>query len=220
MRSDFPTVIGPVEQCLPLSRATGLITGLAVASDLRHVAANGLPLHPLPAFAAPCSSGNTTATTRAVLANRPATTRAVGTHHAIRLLRVLPSQSLELWSDIGVQQGSIPSWIGGHGTEPYEQKTQQLPGNGFSLSPQRLSEVRYAIGIAPARIVFDNGQYEPARPLTTAQIPFFIGNKKFRLIRLFSCCGMFAPKQPFLLRLARVSHRDLFNGFDLRGSRS
>ena len=155
-----------------------------------------------------------------VLANRPATTRAVGTHHAIRLLRVLPSQSLELWSDIGVQQGSIPSWIGGHGTEPYEQKTQQLPGNGFSLSPQRLSEVRYAIGIAPARIVFDNGQYEPARPLTTAQIPFFIGNKKFRLIRLFSCCGMFAPKQPFLLRLARVSHRNLFNGFDLRGSRS
>jgi hypothetical protein len=69
-----------------------------------------------------------------VLANRPATTRAVGTHHAIRLLRVLPSQSLELWSDIGVQQGSIPSWIGGHGTEPYEQKTQQLPGNGFPLS--------------------------------------------------------------------------------------
>ena len=65
MRSDFPTVIGPVEQCLPLSRATGLITGLAVASDLRHVAANGLPLHPLPAFAAPCSSGNTTGTTRA-----------------------------------------------------------------------------------------------------------------------------------------------------------
>jgi len=43
MRSDFPTVIGPVEQCLSLSRAAGLIAGLAVASDLHHVAANGLP---------------------------------------------------------------------------------------------------------------------------------------------------------------------------------
>jgi len=73
-----------------------------------------------------------------VLANRPATIRAVGTNHAIRLLRVLQSQSLELWSDIGAQQGSRPSWIGGHGTEPYEQKTQQLRGNGFSLSPQPL----------------------------------------------------------------------------------
>jgi len=32
----------------------------------------------------------------------------------------------------------MPSWIGGHGTEPYEQKTQQLPGSAFSLSPQPL----------------------------------------------------------------------------------
>jgi hypothetical protein len=30
------------------------------------------------------------------------------------------------------------SWIGGHGTVPYEQKTQQLSGSGLSLSPQPL----------------------------------------------------------------------------------
>jgi hypothetical protein len=39
---------------------------------------------------------------------------------------------------VGTQHGSTPSWIGGHGTEPYEQKTQQLPGSGFSFSPQPL----------------------------------------------------------------------------------
>jgi hypothetical protein len=43
---------------------------------------------------------------------------AVGIHHAIRLVRVLPSQSLELCLGSGSQQGSTPCWIGGHGTEP------------------------------------------------------------------------------------------------------
>ena len=37
-----------MQQCLPLSRAAGLIAALAVASDLRHVAANGLPSSDLP----------------------------------------------------------------------------------------------------------------------------------------------------------------------------
>ena len=36
-----------------------------------------------------------------VLTNRLATIRAVGTHHAIRLVRVLASQSLERWSGSG-----------------------------------------------------------------------------------------------------------------------
>jgi hypothetical protein len=41
------------------------------------------------------------------------------------------------------QQASVPppaparcACIGGHGTEPYEQKTQQSPGFGRNLSPQ------------------------------------------------------------------------------------
>ena len=28
-----------------------------------------------------------------------------------------------------------PAWTGGHGTDPYEQKTQQSPGFGFSRAP-------------------------------------------------------------------------------------
>jgi hypothetical protein len=28
------------------------------------------------------------------------------------------------------------AWIGGHGTEPWEQKTQQSPGFGRSVAPQ------------------------------------------------------------------------------------
>jgi hypothetical protein len=28
------------------------------------------------------------------------------------------------------------AWIGGHGTEPYEQNTQQSPGFGRSVAPQ------------------------------------------------------------------------------------
>jgi hypothetical protein len=32
----------------------------------------------------------------------------------------------------------LPAWIGGHGTDPYEQNTQQSPGNGFKRSPQAL----------------------------------------------------------------------------------
>jgi hypothetical protein len=30
------------------------------------------------------------------------------------------------------------AWIGGQGTDPYEQNTQQSPGRGFSSSPQLL----------------------------------------------------------------------------------
>jgi len=30
------------------------------------------------------------------------------------------------------------AWMGGHGTEPYEQNTQQSPGRGLSLSPHPL----------------------------------------------------------------------------------
>ena len=41
--------------------------------------------------------------------------------------------------ELQVQQTPLPfSWIGGHGTVPYEQKTQQSPGSGLSLSPQPL----------------------------------------------------------------------------------
>ena len=28
------------------------------------------------------------------------------------------------------------TWIGGHGTDPYEQNTQQSPGFGFRVAPQ------------------------------------------------------------------------------------
>jgi hypothetical protein len=37
------------------------------------------------------------------------------------------------------QQGPTPersAWIGGHGTEPYEQNTQQSPRLGRSIAPQ------------------------------------------------------------------------------------
>ncbi len=49
----------------------------------------------------------------------PATTVAWGSHQATKLVRVLPTQSLEVSSDFGVQHGATPSWTGGHGTEPY-----------------------------------------------------------------------------------------------------
>ena len=35
------------------------------------------------------------------------------------------------------QQFALP-WIGGQGTDPYEQNTQQSPANGFSLMPHPL----------------------------------------------------------------------------------
>ncbi|AIF47582.1 hypothetical protein HY57_10025 [Dyella japonica A8] len=34
------------------------------------------------------------------------------------------------------QQDDPCCWIGGHGTEPYEQNTQQSPAFGFSSAPQ------------------------------------------------------------------------------------
>jgi hypothetical protein len=63
---------------------------------------------------------------------------ALGSHHANKLAPLLPTQSLERGSGSGVQQGSTPRWIGGHGTEPYEQKTQHEPGSGFNLAPHLL----------------------------------------------------------------------------------
>jgi len=38
----------------------------------------------------------------------------------------------------GRAQQPALAWIGGHFTVPYEQKTQQSPGNGRSSSPQPL----------------------------------------------------------------------------------
>jgi hypothetical protein len=42
-------------------------------------------------------------------ANRTAMMAALGSHHANKLTRLLPTQSLERGSDFGVQQGSTPS---------------------------------------------------------------------------------------------------------------
>jgi len=36
----------------------------------------------------------------------------------------------------GVSCSKRLAWIGGHGTEPYEQNTQQSPGFGRSVAPQ------------------------------------------------------------------------------------
>jgi hypothetical protein len=36
------------------------------------------------------------------------------------------------------EQQPASAWMGGHGTEPYEQNTQQSPGSGFSRSPHLL----------------------------------------------------------------------------------
>jgi len=47
--------------------------------------------------------------------------------------------SRPICADVQPQQAPSPfSWIGGHGTVPYEQKTQQSPGSGLSLFPQPL----------------------------------------------------------------------------------
>src|SRR5580704_11682842 len=37
---------------------------------------------------------------------------------------------------VGRHVGVSPAWMGGHGTEPYEQNTQQSPGFGRRSSPQ------------------------------------------------------------------------------------
>jgi hypothetical protein len=52
--------------------------------------------------------------------------------------------SIRLWAQlsvfpvclIGVAQHGELAWTGGHGTEPYEQKTQQSPAFGFKTVPQ------------------------------------------------------------------------------------
>src|SRR5712664_2367589 len=79
--------------------------------------------------------------------NRPAKIAASGIHHASKLVRLLLSQSREV-SVVGLliadysQHDEAPgsparwAWIGGHGTEPYEQNTQQSRAFGFSFVPQ------------------------------------------------------------------------------------
>jgi hypothetical protein len=37
-----------------------------------------------------------------------------------------------------VAQSGLRTWIGGHGTEPYEQNAQQSPAFGFRRTPQPL----------------------------------------------------------------------------------
>ena len=71
----------------------------------------------------------------------------MGAPHASALMRGLRAQSrgvsIAQWDDsYPVQQGGAPvcpersAWIGGHGTEPYEQNTQQSPGFGRNVIPQ------------------------------------------------------------------------------------
>jgi len=79
--------------------------------------------------------------------NKPPTIAARGIHHASRFVSGLLSQSNELWTGSLVisgqraQQDDVlirserSAWIGGHGTEPYEQNTQQSPGFGRSIAP-------------------------------------------------------------------------------------
>jgi hypothetical protein len=69
---------------------------------------------------------------------------ACGTHHANRLLMGLPTQSRADWIEASAIRypgtaGASPdrsAWTGGHGTEPYEQNTQQSPSFGRSLAAQ------------------------------------------------------------------------------------
>ena len=72
---------------------------------------------------------------------------ALGKHHASRAVRRLRSQCFEccaisLAHDHSIAQQEFPgtpdraAWIGGHGTEPYEQNTQQSPAFGRRVTPQ------------------------------------------------------------------------------------
>jgi|SRR5262249_5876031 hypothetical protein len=79
---------------------------------------------------------------------RAATMIAFGIHHADALVRGLLSQSRELWTTSFAMMGYLAqheaapvspersAWIGGQGTEPKEQNTQQSPGFGRSVAPQ------------------------------------------------------------------------------------
>src|SRR5262249_16637048 len=80
--------------------------------------------------------------------NKPATMAAWGIHHASKFVRGLRSQSFESWTislamiTQPAQQEAVPvwaersGWMGGHGTEPYEQNTQQSPCFGRNIAPQ------------------------------------------------------------------------------------
>jgi hypothetical protein len=70
---------------------------------------------------------------------RAVTMAAFGSHHASALVRAFASQSREVDSVVG-HDGSQerPACIGGHGTEPKEQNTQQSPGFGRRVTPQPL----------------------------------------------------------------------------------
>jgi hypothetical protein len=54
-----------------------------------------------------------------------------------------------------------PAWTGGHGTEPYEQNTQQSPGFGRSMEQQpvqRQKNWQASVSIVSARAVRQCGQ--------------------------------------------------------------
>jgi hypothetical protein len=45
----------------------------------------------------------------------------------------------QVWNQSLAQHALLPfAWIGGHGTEPYEQNTQQSPARGSNRVPQPL----------------------------------------------------------------------------------
>ena len=70
MSLNFAAVVGPVQQRLTLTAPAEQVAGFAMFLHLPHVAADrlpalDLPCGPHPACAGPCSSGNTTGTSRA-----------------------------------------------------------------------------------------------------------------------------------------------------------
>jgi len=74
----------------------------------------------------------------------PAPCKTPASSMAGRFLRRPTSGLPQLSSHVGdalrlyLEPQSVPACIGGHGTEPYEQNTQQSPNLGLSRSPQPL----------------------------------------------------------------------------------
>jgi hypothetical protein len=64
-------------------------------------------------------------------------------------------------------------WIGGHGTDPYEQKTQQSPGFGRSIAPhctQSWKKMHAFSGIVSSVTLPQDGHFNSLRVITTALI--------------------------------------------------
>jgi hypothetical protein len=66
---------------------------------------------------------------------------AWGIYHASRLALGFRSQSpvtalYRTQQEVASGSPERSAWIGGHGTEPYEQNTQQSPDFGRSVAPQ------------------------------------------------------------------------------------